>query len=155
MKSVRRNWKLNRLREEVGSRYNFLLLLTAVIFVVGCVSGARFMTLSDAAYLHKGMSVAGSKSVLPRPPRYEFSFDFVLIDAYTVVSGDYSSHYILAFLKDSLVYWGYPHEFARSKDAFINFVGEQAVARLEQLEYEEAQERQKQAEQQPPNGPRR
>ena len=117
------------------------------------------MTLADAANLRKGMSVVESKSVLPRPPKYEFSLDSiqdapVLIDAYYVVSGDYSAQYMLAFSKDRLLYWGYPHEFARSRDALVNAVGEQAVSKLRQLEYEEAQERQKELEKQKPNSQR-
>lgn len=152
MKSVKRkNWKPRKTIRRLVSRHDarFLLLLMAVICVNGCASKVGFMTLSDAANLRKGMSVVESKSVLPRPPKYEFSLDSihegepVLIDAYYVISGDYSAHYILAFSKDRLLYWGYPHEFARSRDAYINAIGEQAVTRLKQLEYEEAQERQK------------
>ena len=162
MKSVKRNWKPSKKCPTIISRHDacFLLLLMAVICVDSCASSVGFMTLSDAANLRKGMSVVESKSVLPRLPRYEFSLDSihedepVLIDAYYVVSGDYAAQYILAFSKDRLLYWGYPHEFARSKDAFINAIGEQAVTRLKQLEYEAAQERQKEKEQEEQNSQR-
>jgi hypothetical protein len=152
MKSVKRkDWKPSNKNAQVVSRHDarFLLLLMAVICVDSCVSKVGFMTLSNAASLRKGMSIAESKSVLPQLPQYEFSLDSihedepVLVDAYYVVSGDYVAQYILAFSKDRLLYWGYPHEFARSKDAFINTIGEQAVIKLKQLEYEEAQKRQK------------
>ena len=148
MKSVKRNWKpcpTNISRHDAC----FILVLMAVFCLASCVSSDGFMTLSDAASLRRGMSVVESKSVLPHPPKYEFTLDSihddepVLVDAYYVISGDYSAQYILAFSKDSLLYWGYPHEFARSRDALINAIGEQAVTRLKQLEYEEAQERQK------------
>ena len=162
MKNVRKNWKPKKTQEAIGNWHRpfFLPLFTAVICIAGCASGVGFMTLSDAANLRKGMSVADSKSVLPHPPKYEFSFDSinesgpVLIDAYYVVSGDYSAQYILAFSGQRLLYWGYPHEFARSKDAFVNAIGEQAVARLREIEFEEAQERQQQMEQQQPDGRR-
>jgi hypothetical protein len=151
MKSVKRkNWKPTKISAQFISRHDarFLLLLIAVLCVDSCASKVGFMTLSDTANLRKYMSVVESKSVLPQPPKYEFSLDSihegepVLVDAYLIVSGDYSSQYILAFSKERLLYWGYPHEFARSKDVFFNAVGEQAVARLKRLEYEEAQKRQ-------------
>jgi len=162
MKSVKRNWKLrNKCTANVSRPAACLfLLLMAVFCVSGCMSSnVGFMTLSDAANLRRGMSVAESKSVLPNRPKYEFSLDSihegerVLIDAYYVVSGDYTAQYMLAFSEDRLLYWGYPHEFARSKDSFINEIGKQAVTRFRQLENEEAQELQEEREKEAPRGP--
>jgi hypothetical protein len=125
-------------------RVAWLLLLAVVaLLVVTCASRVGYMTLSDAANLRKGMSAEESKAVLPEPPKFEFPLEpigdasSILVDAYYVVSGDYSSQYILAFTDGNLIYWGYPHEFARSRDSLVNAIGEQAVSKLKELEAEE------------------
>jgi hypothetical protein len=120
-----------------------LLLAVAALLVVTCASTVGRMTLSDAANLRKGMSAEESKAALPEPPKFEFALEpigdesSILVHAYNVVSGDYSSEYILAFTDGKLLYWGYPHEFARSRDSLVNAIGEQAVSKLKELEAEE------------------
>jgi len=124
--------------EGARSRYivQCAMVLTAAMFAVTCKS----VTLTDVGELHKGMNAEESKAALPVPPKYEFSLDSIdgngpfLVDIYLLVSGDYSSKYILAFSDSKLLYWGYPHEFARSRDSLINSIGEQSVKKLNELE---------------------
>ena len=56
------------------------------------------------------------------------------VHSYTLSTGDYTSNYFLAYQNNLLIYWGYPHEFARSKDPLLNEIGRKAARKLKNLE---------------------
>ncbi|MCF7920881.1 MAG: hypothetical protein K9N06_13300 [Candidatus Cloacimonetes bacterium] len=111
---------------------SFIILLLAA----GC---AQF-TLSDAAYLRKGMSIEETLLITEVQPVLTFILgdvstqDKIEVYIFRISSGDYRSNYLIAFKNDALLYWGYPHEFARSKDALLNEIGEKAVKQIELYE---------------------
>ncbi|MBW1743367.1 MAG: hypothetical protein JRJ47_08040 [Deltaproteobacteria bacterium] len=77
------------------------------------------------------------------PPKYIFTIqltepsDSIEIQSYILSSGDYRSDYFLAFKDNKLIYWGYPHEFARVDDPYINEIGEKGVIRLKEMKPEQ------------------
>lgn len=90
---------------------------------------------------HKGMSVSKTLDISPKSPKNEFTILLhsdptakLLIHVYILSVGDYKSDYFLAFRNDRLVYWGYPHEFARSSDPYLNEIGKVAVEEYLKLE---------------------
>jgi hypothetical protein len=93
------------------------------------------------------MTTTEANAALPLPPRSTFAVEMndssikVQVCTYRLSSGDYSSDYFLAFRDEKLVYWGYPHEFARSTDPTINEIGEKAVAIQARLDLEAKQQR--------------
>ena len=114
----------------------FLVILASISFFVSC---AR-MTLSHVGRLRKGMTVQESQQVTNISPKYIFSLDLsdgdeiTEVHSYILSSGDYTSNYFLAYQNNLLIYWGYPHEFARSKDPLLNEIGRKAARKLENLE---------------------
>jgi len=47
---------------------------------------------------------------------------------YYIRYGEHTSTYFAAFSDEKLIFWGYPNEFARSYDPYINQVGKAAIA---------------------------
>ncbi len=87
------------------------------------------------------MSVSKTLDISPKSPKNEFTILLhsdptakLLIHVYILSVGDYKSDYFLAFRNDRLVYWGYPHEFARSSDPYLNEIGKVAVEEYLKLE---------------------
>ncbi|UCE73013.1 MAG: tetratricopeptide repeat protein, partial [Methanomassiliicoccales archaeon] len=113
-----------------------LVILATISFFVSCAQ----MTLRDVGKLRQGMTVQESQMVTNISPKYTFSLDTIEGDgpievhSYILTSGDYRSNYFLVYRDGQLMYWGYPHEFARSKDPLLKEIGRKAVKRLEQLE---------------------
>jgi hypothetical protein len=113
-----------------------LVILTSISFFVSCAQ----MTLRHVGKLRQGMTVEESQKVTNISRKYTFFLDTiegdgpVEVHSYILSSGDYRSNYFLAYRDGRLIYWGYPHEFARSKDPLLNEIGRKAVNRLEQLE---------------------
>ncbi|MBK9249027.1 MAG: hypothetical protein IPM69_13155 [Ignavibacteria bacterium] len=109
----------------------FLVILCLNCVILGSCTHFTPETLDK---FQKGMSMATTLSIAPVSPREEFS---VVIPSdtkaeyrfhvYILSIGDYKSDYFLAFRNDRLIYWGYPHEFARSSDTYINEIGKEAV----------------------------
>ena len=114
----------------------FLVIIASISFLVSC---AR-MTLSHVGRLRKGMSIQESQQITNISPKHIFLLDLsegdevAEVHSYILSSGDYHSKYFLAYQNNLLIYWGYPHEFARSKDPLLNEIGRKAVSRLEALE---------------------
>ena len=119
------------------------ILLVILVSMASCVT----VTISDVGKLRKGMTMEEANATLPLPPRSTFAVEMndrnvkVQVCTYRLSSGDYSSDYFLAFRDEKLIYWGYPHEFARSTDPIINEIGEKAVAIQAQLDGEGKQQR--------------
>jgi len=71
--------------------------------------------------------------VLPREV-FEWSLaetgDKMIVQSYVFsAGGEPGSTYFLAYRNGSLLFWGYPHEFARSSDPFIREIGSDALSR--------------------------
>lgn len=52
------------------------------------------------------------------------------IQVYKIAMGDYQSDYFLAFKDNKLYYWGFPYEFSRHSDPFINDIWRWAMEEL-------------------------
>jgi len=112
-----------------------LVILASISLFVSCAQ----MTLREVGRLRQGMTVEESQKVTNISPKYTFFLDTIEADgtievhSYILTSGGYKSNYFLAYRNGQLIYWGYPHEFARSKDPLLNEIGRKGVKRLEQL----------------------
>jgi hypothetical protein len=112
------------------------MILVSVSVLISCAQ----MTLKQVEKLRIGMTVEESRMVTTVPPIHSFLLDTIQaestlkVDSYVLKSGQYESNYFLAYRNRELIFWGYPHEFARSKDPLLNEIGREAVSRLEQLE---------------------
>ena len=110
----------------------------AVIIIVFVFSACAKLTLTHVSNLRKGMTIQESQTSLNRSYQREFilnnisSTDKIIVRLYILSSGDYESNYFLAFVNDKLIFWGYPHEFARSQDELINKIGSEAVKQLQE-----------------------
>ena len=97
------------------------------------------MTLTQVANLRMEMRVEETLAVTNISPEHKFILDSnftpdeIEVHSYILSSGDYESHYFLAFRNKNLFFWGYPHEYAREKDPFINEIGQKAVIKLNEL----------------------
>ena len=113
-----------------------LVILASISFFVSC----NRITLSQVGRLSKGMTVVDAQQVTTTSPKYIFVLDFseddeiIEVHSYILNTGNYTSDYFLAYRNNRLIYWGYPHEFARSKDPLLNKIGQKAVSRLINLE---------------------
>jgi hypothetical protein len=120
----------------VNLRKASLIILACVLPILSCIT----VTLTDVGNLRKGMTMEEAKTTLPLPPKNEFSVETsnssiqMQVCTYILSSGNYSSNYFLAFQDNKLLFWGYPHEFARSTDSLINEIGEKAVAMQTKLD---------------------
>ncbi len=105
----------------------YAIILISSLIIISCVT----MTLTDVGKLQKGMSIEEAKRSLPLKPKNEFSLENmgynIRICTYILSSGDYGSNYFLAFQDGKLLFWGYPHEFARSNDSLINEIGKKSI----------------------------
>lgn len=100
--------------------------------LLGLCACAR-LTIGDVGHLRQGMTMAESRQVTGMAPTKTAVLDSakgIEVHSYIISSGDYHSTYFLAFEKNSLLYWGYPHEFARSTDPHLNEIGRRAVRKL-------------------------
>tara|TARA_B100000315_G_C14283374_1_gene454046 strand:+ start:126 stop:536 length:411 start_codon:yes stop_codon:yes gene_type:complete len=98
------------------------------------------MTLTHIANLRMEMTVEETLDITSISPTYQFILDDINtpdeieVHSYILSSGDYKSNYFLVFRNKKLFYWGYPHEFARKQDPFLNEIGKKAINRLDELE---------------------
>ena len=87
-----------------------------------------------------GMGPDESVAAMGTPPRHVFEWslpeagDPIVVQSYHLTSGAYGSTYFLAYRNRSLIFWGYPHEFARSPDPTINHIVNEAVLRQSKLD---------------------
>ena len=109
--------------------------IAVVVWVSICLGGCTHLYISTNTLdtFSKGMTLAHVKTLTPSSPIHEFEITTanpsgrVTVLVYELSIGDYKSDYFLAFGNDKLLYWGYPHEFARSSDIYLNDVGRIAV----------------------------
>ena len=110
-----------------------MLVVSAVL--IACVPTS--VSVGELAVLRKGMEPSEVSSAL-KDKEPQFSLPMVIdgqayrVDAYILSAGGYRSDYFLAYDEDRLMFWGYPHEFARSKNELINRMGRKGVEALEE-----------------------
>ncbi len=111
----------------------YLTIAAIVTFLTSCFPGT--VTQSYLGDLELGLSSSDVIEKMDTPIK-EVDFNPPGIEgkgrafSYRFVQGDQLVNYMLVFLDDKLVYWGYPHEFARHPDPKINKLGEIAVIEL-------------------------
>jgi hypothetical protein len=82
------------------------------------------------------MTSEQTRLVVKTPPKHQFILhdvnppDIIEVQTYILSKGVYFSYYFLAFQNNKLIYWGYPHEFARIENPLINDIGRKAVREL-------------------------
>ncbi|MBS1537425.1 MAG: hypothetical protein JST20_06715 [Bacteroidetes bacterium] len=114
---------------------NKIIVKCILIFAVitSCLMSCSQFTPEVLDKYQKGMAVSQTIDISPVSPKTEFNITIpsdpakFIIHVYVLSLGDYKSDYFLAFRNDKLVYWGYPHEFARSSDPYLNEIGKIAV----------------------------
>jgi hypothetical protein len=103
-----------------------------LLTLFSCVSKIH---MGDLAELRMGMSPDEPPVLMAIYPKEVFQWsmsanrDEILVQSYLLASGGYNSTYFLAYRNDSLIFWGYPQEFARSSDLLINEIGREALIR--------------------------
>ena len=121
-------------KEAVVARW-VILILVSISLLISCAQ----ITLTQVGKLRMGMTIEESQKVTAVSPKYTIPLGTIegngtiAVHSYILTSGNYKSNYFLAYRNGGLIYWGYPHEFARSKDLLLNEIGQKAVIRLEQL----------------------
>jgi len=109
------------------------LILVSISFFISCAQ----MTLREVGKLRMGMTIEESQRVTTVSPKRTFPLGTIEgngtieVHLYILHHGDYETNYFLAYRNGRLIYWGYPHEFERSKDPLLNEIGQKAVRRLE------------------------
>ena len=84
------------------------------------------ISVGHLAKLRMGMNPNEPPALMKVDPKKVFQWtmpetgDSVVVQSYLLRSGDYHSTYFIAYRNDSLIFWGYPHQFARSSDPVIN-----------------------------------
>lgn len=108
------------------------------ILLLGLFSCIPQIGLSNLEKLSVGMSPATSRTAMGAYPRevLEWSLaetgDTIIVQVYTFnAGGGPPSNYFLAYKNRSLIFWGYPHEFAKSSDPLIRRIGKDALSRYD------------------------
>jgi hypothetical protein len=110
----------------------FVIPLLLCILLIGCLPPT--VSVRELGELRKGMNETTVVQIMRHQPLYRFVLEEfnrpVWVDVYRLNTGGAFADYFLAFQDYRLVFWGYPHEFARSQDETINSMGKRAVANL-------------------------
>lgn len=112
-----------------------VVLLTVFVISMSCTQ----LTLTQISDLRMGMTESEAYEAIKMPPDYEIDVVLknapspILVQSYTLSSGNYKSDYFIAFENGRIIFWGYPHEFARSTNKKINYIGSRALERLDEL----------------------
>lgn len=102
-----------------------------------CVNNMTNDKLNNLTY---GQSPAAVAGMTGNPAHTQFHIKVhgspVLVQVYSLVSGDYASDYFLTYQNGRLIFWGYPNEYARDKSNFIRSVGRYAVRKWHHMKDE-------------------
>lgn len=114
-----------------------LCRLLLIIGTLGLAACANNMSNDQLNNLQYGLTPATVATVTANPTHRQFSLVVrgkpILVQIYTLASGDYLSDYFLAYKNNRLLFWGYPNEYARSKSQLIRAIGQRAVARWQSI----------------------
>jgi len=103
--------------------------------------GPRIINVGHLEKLRMGMNLDEPARLMGVSPRRIFQWserqtgDSITVHSYLLGSGEWGSSYFLAYRNDVLIFWGYPHEFARSSDPFIRKIGKEALSRQVKSRY--------------------
>ena len=120
----------------------FLTFFLMLVYLVSCGGVPNAAYIGNLSDLEIGMKIGNAIGKFSDEPEADLKFQVPGLDGearvitYNLISGDYVSDYFLVFLDNNLVYWGYPHEFARHDDPKINKLGWIAVEKV----YEQREE---------------
>lgn len=109
--------------------------ITALLLLVLVACVPKIIHVTNLAKLRMGMNPEEPPRLMGIAPRKVFQWsltetgDSIIIQSYLLSSGDCGSTYFLAYKNGSLIFWGYPHEFARSSAPFIRQIGKKALSR--------------------------
>jgi hypothetical protein len=119
--------------DKMNSIFKTFIVFTLILCAVSCKMGITYSTLYP---LKKGMSEWEARSTLDNTSKHIYSFELkeienkkVVVDVYKLMIGDYQSIYFIAYVDEKLIYWRFPHEFAKHKDILINDIGRFAYER--------------------------
>lgn len=119
----------------IGKKAQYLL---SAVLLLGLVSCVPQISLKDLSKLRADMSPTEPPKVMGVVPDEVFEWslveseDWIIVQAYMFrVGGGPGSIYFLAYKNGSLIFWGYPHEFARSSKKIIREIGRGALIRCE------------------------
>jgi len=111
------------------------LYLINAVFLLALLSCIPQIDLRDLQKLRVGMSPDEPPKIMGVHPREVFEWsleetgDAIIVQSYAFSSGGApSSNYFLAYKNGVLIFWGYPHEFARSSDRRIREIGKSALS---------------------------
>lgn len=99
----------------------FLLLLTS-LFVTGC-GPKKDLLRDDLQYLKKGYTEEAVYKAVGIRPNCTVEVNHskrLLLGIYNLSASNYYGTYCLLYSGGKLVYWGYPHEYARHRDSDVN-----------------------------------
>ena len=114
----------------------------SAFLLLGLLSCFPQIHLRDLSKLRTGMSPEEPPRLMGVLPREVFEWslaeskDRIIVQSYVLSSGgEPGSTYFLAYKNGSLIFWGYPHEFARSSDPLIREIGKGAISRYDKSRY--------------------
>lgn len=117
-----------------------LLVMIAILPILSGCGGRHLISLGDVATLRRGMSAMEVDVLIRKQSKEQLSFQLdsgegaVQVDVYRMSEGaSDDSYYFIGFVNGKLVYWGYPHEFARIGDSTVNEIGKKAVDQMRTL----------------------
>lgn len=101
----------------------FYILIS--LLIASCSIPKKFLYSPDLQSLEPGLSINTATTRLGIIPKYlkKSSFGTETVLEYTLFTGvNYSSSYLLYFQEDSLLFWGFPHDFAKADDTQLNLI---------------------------------
>lgn len=109
-----------------------LLIIISVFMLYSCKTS---ISVSDLTELQKGMNESQVASQLDRKPDNSFSIESgtgetIKVQIFRLATGDYDSVYLVSFRNGELIWWGYPHEYARENNDLLNKIAEEAAKYL-------------------------
>lgn len=121
---------------------NMNLRLTIPIVALTLLSSAcsSNLTFSRIAPLQKKLTEEEVNKLVEIEATYEFTLHInadsseYKVKSYTLSIGSYDSQFLFCFKNNKLLFWGYPHEFARANSPILNEIGEKSIAKIKQLE---------------------
>ena len=110
--------------------------ILVALFLFALLSCMPEIHLRHLKTLRVGMGPDEPPRVMGVHPRQAFEWsstetgDNIIVQSYVFsAGGEPGSTYFLAYRNGALIFWGYPHEFARSSDALIRGIGKEALRR--------------------------
>ena len=102
-------------------------LVALCVLLASCAT----LTLDKVSALRKNMTRQEARATLGIEPKAAIDLgDSVTVDVYDLSNGGYNAPYYVSYKEGKVLYWGYPHEYAREKDPLLNRVAKETTERL-------------------------